>query len=226
MSKYLSIITNFGCHYECPYCIVRENNLRIPKTTLEGLNNLRHEIISNKCDWVSISGGGDPLYDFWKHIDWWYKLLEEIPTTVMMELHTSYLDMPSLAYKGFSRIVYHLRDVSSIANVRRYDDYQKVRVVFVVTEDFTPELINNIVKAVKANNSIDELSFRQMVDNHYQTTHYCEEYLRAGHKRDWYYVEQDDYNLYYCENKVNTRFEDFKKDKANDEIENRGEQTQ
>lgn len=20
--KYMSVITNFGCHYECPYCIV------------------------------------------------------------------------------------------------------------------------------------------------------------------------------------------------------------
>ena len=27
MDKYLSIITNFGCHYKCPYCIVKENNL-------------------------------------------------------------------------------------------------------------------------------------------------------------------------------------------------------
>ena len=34
MDKYLSIITNFGCHYNCPYCIVKNNNLHIPKTTL------------------------------------------------------------------------------------------------------------------------------------------------------------------------------------------------
>jgi hypothetical protein len=29
---------------------------------------------------------------------------------------------------------------------------------------------------------IDELSFRQMVDNHYQETYYCHDYLKAGHK--------------------------------------------
>lgn len=23
--KYLSVITNFGCHYSCPYCIVKNN---------------------------------------------------------------------------------------------------------------------------------------------------------------------------------------------------------
>lgn len=38
--QYMSIITNFGCHYKCPYCIVKENNLHIPRTTLAGLDNL------------------------------------------------------------------------------------------------------------------------------------------------------------------------------------------
>jgi hypothetical protein len=37
MDKYLSVITNFGCHYTCPYCIVKNNHLNIPKTTVDGL---------------------------------------------------------------------------------------------------------------------------------------------------------------------------------------------
>lgn len=44
MSKYLSVITNFGCHYTCPYCVVKENNLHIPKTTIGGLRDLRAAI--------------------------------------------------------------------------------------------------------------------------------------------------------------------------------------
>ena len=40
MEKYLSIITNFGCHGKCPYCIVRENGIKVPKTTLGGLDKL------------------------------------------------------------------------------------------------------------------------------------------------------------------------------------------
>lgn len=59
--KYISVITNFGCHYSCPYCIVRNNNLQIPKSTVEGLDFLENEIKRNQCDWVSLSGGGDPL---------------------------------------------------------------------------------------------------------------------------------------------------------------------
>ena len=67
--KYMSVITNFGCHYKCPYCIVKENNLHIPRTTLSGLDNLEEALKENNCDIVSISGGGDPLHEYEKHID-------------------------------------------------------------------------------------------------------------------------------------------------------------
>ena len=52
--KYLSVITNFGCHYTCPYCIVRNNNLNIPKSTIEGLDSLRLEIARDQCNWISL----------------------------------------------------------------------------------------------------------------------------------------------------------------------------
>ena len=52
MDKYLSIITNFGCHYSCPYCIVKENNLKIPKTTIGGLDTVQIAFDSHNCNWV------------------------------------------------------------------------------------------------------------------------------------------------------------------------------
>ena len=44
MDKYLSIITNFGCHGRCPYCIVRENGIKVPKSTIGGLDKLEDAI--------------------------------------------------------------------------------------------------------------------------------------------------------------------------------------
>lgn len=41
---------------------------------------------------------------------------------------------------------------------------------------------------------------------------YLEEYLRMGHKKLWWYIEQNDYNLYYAENQVSTRYRDFEKE--------------
>lgn len=233
MDKYLSVITNFGCHYECPYCVSKENHLQYPKTTIEGLNNLEKYYKKYKCNWISISGGGDPLYGYYLHNKWWYRLFEitKFNNNFKLELHTSethpdifrlyclkHPDKPTTntsIFKFFDRVVYHCLYVSEIKNIRRYErDYpeeaQKVRVVFVVTKKFTPKLINKIVQEVKKNPNIDELSFRQMIDSDYKTTNYCYDYLKKGHGKDWYYIEQGDYNLYYCENKVYNRFEEFK----------------
>lgn len=205
MDKYLSVITNFGCHYTCPYCIVKNNNLQIPKTTIEGLDNLAEEIKKNNCNWVSISGGGDPLWNFERNRFWYYKFAAIITgLDVNIELHTSIINPPSYIAL-YKRIVYHLHNFEQLPLIYRLND-EIVRVVFVVTEDFTEELIDRIAKYCKESNQIDELSFRQMVDNNYQDTDYCKEYLQAGHQKDWWYIEQCDYNLYYCENKIYTEY--------------------
>ena len=55
MDKYLSIITNFGCHGRCPYCIVRENGIKVPKSTIGGLDKLEDAIKMTGANIVSIS---------------------------------------------------------------------------------------------------------------------------------------------------------------------------
>ena len=204
MSKYLSIITNFGCHYSCPYCIVKNNNLNIPKTTLKGLDRLQEEIRSNECNWVSLSGGGDPLHNYIYNQDWYETFFSLIPLGVKLELHTSYIGIEA-PYHCFDRVVYNVHSFEQLKRIRRYKN-EIIRVVFVVTEDFTEDLINRI--AVYCHNSeiIDELSFRQMVDDNYKETDYCKEYLKNWHKKLWWYIEQCDYNIYYCENKIYTEY--------------------
>lgn len=215
--KYLSVLTNFGCHYECPYCIVKNCGIGIPKTTVEGLQGLQEAIEKHECNWVSISGGGDPFYKLEEHIDWWNEFFEIVYSNegIQTELHTSYLsdsyDDDATPFMPFARVVYHCRNISDLFRIKRYGD-QIVRVVYVVTETATEAKINDIAAIVRHHPEIDELSFRQMIDSNYEVTHYCEDYLRAGHKKDWYYIEQGDYNLYYAENEVKYRYKDFKKE--------------
>ena len=45
-----------------------------------------------------------------------------------------------------------------------------------------------------------------MVDDHYQETDYGRNYLRSGHQKLWWYIEQKDYNLYYCDTKIYTAY--------------------
>ena len=233
--KYLSIITNFGCHYTCPYCIVKNNDIDIPITTIEGLDKLKEAVLKNKCNIVSISGGGDPARFLYKNLNWYKKLkdiLEDLG--VPMELHTSYIypnqyeltpafningkegvafpyvEIPESPYIMANRIVYHLHDIKDLVHVKRYKKNQKIRVVFVVTDDMTKEDINFIAQFVKKSPDIDELSFRQRVDKNYQISYHLHDFLKEGHQKDWWYIEQADYNLYYAENRVSTKYEDFK----------------
>ena len=202
--KYISIITNFGCHYTCPYCIVKNNNLDIPKTTINGLDSLWLEIVRNQCNWVSLSGGGDPLWNYSEHKDWYDKFFE-ITEDLNIGLHTSLPNVSGAPYDAFDRVVYHLHSLEQLYSIRRRN-CAIVRVVFVVTENFTEDLINRIAVFCANSDDIDELSFRQMVDNHYQETYYCYDYLKAGHKKLWWYIEQNYYNLYYCQNKIYTEY--------------------
>lgn len=204
MDKYLSVITNFGCHYSCPYCIVKNNNLHIPKSTIDGLYSLKKAIELTDCNWISVSGGGDPVWDYENHKDWWDCFFD---TTMAkcVELHTSMIHHSSFSYSSFDRVVYHLCNFEQLKGIRRRGG-QIVRVVFVVTEDFTEDLINKIAVFCHNSDQIDELSFRQMVDNNYEAMDYYGDYLRSGHQKLWWYIEQCDYNLYYCENKIYTEY--------------------
>ena len=64
----------------------------------------------------------------------------------------------------------------------------------------------DIANYVESNNQIDELSFRQLVDDKYETKFYLHNYLKLGHKKLWWYIMQNDYNLYYAENKLYTEY--------------------
>lgn len=162
MDKYMSVITNFGCHYSCPYCIVKNNNLQIPKSTIDGLNSLEEEIKKNQCNWVSISGGGDPLWNLENNVEWYRKFFDITLHKVQIELHTSMPNVKDAPYAYFDRVVYHLHDFEQLKSIKRLRN-EIVRVVFVVTEKFTENLINRIAVYCHNSDIIDELSFRQMV---------------------------------------------------------------
>lgn len=208
-NRYLSIITNFGCHYKCPYCVVKENNLTIPKTTLEGLEPLRDAVAFVNANIISVSGGGDPLHNYTRNKAYYkklFKLCEKID--IPLEMHTSYLNMKKFPYGKCHRIVYHLRSIEQLRDIKRHGN-EIVRVVFVVTEDFDDDMLSTIAGLVHGNENIDELTFRQMVGKDYRTMNYCEDRLEEYHGKLWYYVKQGDYNPYYVNGDIYYKFSDI-----------------
>lgn len=212
--KYVSIITNFGCHYTCPECIVRNNGLKMSETdnfsTQEPLNKV---LCKERPEWVSVSGGGDPLFhwkDHWSFYEGLFHTAER--RNVKLEMHTSYLpDSPEVQdfpLNWFERVVYHVHKFDDLLHVERKFG-EKVRVVFVVDDNMTEQDVLFIAGYVAGSGEIDELSFRQRVDENYKETYHLHELLTKYHKKLWWYITQSDYNLYFHNGRVYTKYTDI-----------------
>lgn len=216
MSK-LSIITNFGCEFDCPYCITRQANSNLPKTKVEGLERLPDAVSHFGADALVISGGGDPLNNFDDHWKWWEKILEYSESlNVPIELHTSRISFIKDIFidDHISRIVLHARSLKDLFKVRDIYPYTsaRIRVVFVVTSEMTEDDIKFISKFYELGDGIDELSFRQLVDENFEPYYYHDKFLKMGHEQGkWYYIQQNDYRNYYSEGKVYSKYSDLVK---------------
>ena len=216
--KYLSIITNFGCHYSCPECIVRNNKLKMTSTSEFSSYAPLHRVLIHECadcNWVSISGGGDPLFHWWDHQRWWFgffTLCKKLKRKT--ELHTSYFNINNddevllFPFDKFDRVVYHLHNVEDLDEVYRRGN-EIVRVVYVVDDMMDEDEINKIADYVEASDQIDELTFRQRVDEHYKETYHLHDFLLAGHQKRWWYVTQCDYNTYFHNGNLYTKYTDI-----------------
>lgn len=141
----------------------------------------------------------------------WYWLMNKVRESAALFALVDYLGDASIVNASCYRVVYHANTLEQLSHIRRTGN-EIVRAVFVVTAEYTIKDIMDIALFVKNSPDIDELSFRQLVDDNYEEQHYLEEYLRMGHKKLWWYIEQSDYNLYYAENQVSTRYRDFEKE--------------
>ncbi|WP_297419030.1 hypothetical protein [Clostridium sp.] len=217
--KMLSILTNFSCHFGCRYCVYRENGVHIQTTDGRtfGWKQLEDELKNHKGELISISGGGDPLYDYNKDIhrsklfyNKLFGLLEKYNCT--LELHTSML-IEEFPYDKCERVVFHLTMPTQIGliNNRLFKLPNLVRAVYVVQDYYTESLINQIVKyAQDDKNAINELSFRQFINNHGEAEYYCHDFLKQGHMKGWYYIEQCDYNDYFVQDHIEREYLNIK----------------
>lgn len=203
----LSIITNFGCHYKCPECIVKNNKLQIPKTTVEGLRNLHTHICFGGE--ISISGGGDPLYSYEENLHYYttlFKILDK--NKCKLEMHTTFTNS-QFPYWKCSRVVYHLHLGDSLENIIKHKN-EIVRVVYVIDKNYSKNDLLQIYDKVKNSKNIDELTFRQYVDNNYITRNYLHDDLLSGHNKGlWHYVVQCDYNDYYVNGRIFKKFREI-----------------
>lgn len=164
---------------------------------------------------MSVSGGGDPLWQWPHHQKWWAHFFDTCRKLGRQtELHTSYYDVKNdpdimlFPFERFDRVVYHLHHMDELDKIHRVGG-EIVRVVFVVDDNMTEDEINKIAEYVEYSNEVDELTFRQRVDEHYKETYHLHDFLLAGHQKRWWYVTQCDYNTYFHNGKLYTKYTDI-----------------
>ena len=131
-----------------------------------------------------------------------------------IELHTSYYDFDHddgilmFPFEQFDRVVYHLHCAEELYKICRRGK-EIVRVVFVVDDSMDEYEVSRISAIVQESDDIDELTFRQRVDANYKPTYHLRGLLLAGHKKAWWYVTQCDYNTYFHNGKLYTKYTDI-----------------
>lgn len=124
MNGHYSVITNFGCHWTCPYCIVRETGLNVPVTDMQAtLRTISRESEHHPMRFLSFSGGGDPLFpmrepEASKRVAFYREAIHRAGDWLTeTEMHTSYFQCGRnvaqvMQQIRFSRVVYHMRPTS------------------------------------------------------------------------------------------------------------------
>lgn len=211
-----SIITNFGCDTNCPYCVWKGHPLENchDETDFDKLGYMLSFFPQEK---VSVSGGGDPLYNMRDHMRWWLELAMLCHRyNKLLDVHTSQLldENQFCCYPKrsiFNKYVLHLTsdrfhqlfEQGTFANFPT-----KLRLVFVVNNQLSLFDAKRIVTKVQEIGC--ELSFREHYPNspslelkNVAIENYVQELKNDKVKFVW----QGDYNLYYMpDNKVYTDF--------------------
>lgn len=114
MGKGISIVTSFGCPYDCWYCIMKQHSLYKYSEELD-LVEIQQFLKDNKdTSELSISGGGDPLNDFTKHKSFYFDFLFPTVKSIGMnnmegiDIHTRIPLYDALFWSNINRCVFSI----------------------------------------------------------------------------------------------------------------------
>jgi len=190
----ISVITNFGCRADCWYCIWKGHPLEHvnEKTDWDKLEKFLYE--NRDKGKVSVSGGGDCLYKYDKHVGWWIKFFEITSSlNILVDVHTREKFTHQLFWREhINRCVFSSDILSDDKEYLAYlSRLTKVRITHLVTADTTMDLIDsylNFQSEIGCQFTIKELvgypdggMYKKIRDKY----------------PDVYYLDNGDYNIYY-----------------------------
>jgi len=193
-----SIITNFGCDTNCSYCIWNKHPLKSVYTTQQNTDWDALKTFVSGYRKISISGGGDPFYNYKTNKPWYDSLFDNY--SGLVDVHTSKI-LPNNTLKRFNKIVLHCsynRFISELSNIQNINN--PLRLVFVITPYLTKNQIYDIIEKGRGINC--QISFRELysTQDNLDDIHY---YIK-GFETDSQIklVKQADYNKYFMPDNI------------------------
>ncbi len=198
----ISIITNFGCSRNCWYCVWQNHPLKL--TNDLDLDIVRQFICYYKAKGkVSISGGGDPLYKFFEHIDFWKVVVDTCKEeNVKLAIHTREKLHHTRFWKNVHRCSFSVDTLKDDEEFLLYlKQHTKVRIYKTVTSLDTQQTIEGFISFSKTHDI--QLTFKQLYgydDNgNYQTF--------KNKYDDQFFLDTGDYNIYLMpDNSITNHF--------------------
>jgi len=197
IDKNISVITNFGCRSNCWYCIWKGHRLQYVNEPTDW-DKLEQFLIDNQNKGkVSVSGGGDCLYKYDQHVNWWMKLFDITNNLdILVDVHTrEKFTHQSFWKKHINRCVFSSDNLNQDKEYLEYlSQLTKVRITHLVTADTTFETIK------------DYLGFQEKVNCQFtikELIGYDDNgmYKKIRKKyKDIYHLDAGDYNIYYMPN--------------------------
>jgi hypothetical protein len=143
---------------------------------------------------ISVSGGGDPLYQLEQNMDWWEHFFD-VAQGLEIDLHTAKLSPVSFA-RNFAKYVWHVKDITKpiALEYKQLVDYGiPVRMVAVGEERYTEDDYLRFARQVVMMGF--QCSFRELVVDGEAKNIALTSFLET--ERWWKFVRQADYNTYF-----------------------------
>lgn len=220
MKKGYSIITNFGCDVRCSYCIWKYHKLKNIKT-VDFQKDIIYDFlksIPNDIEKFSISGGGDPFFNYKNNKYWWdeiiiasekYDKVFDIHTSKPEEFFKQNMNKDLLFLNKLNKIVIH-------TSKERWNPllYQlfisngiNVRLNFVVNKSLSFDFIKTVENFCLKNGL--QLAYRELVKNDNDNPlPIIDNYCKNKNHNLIKYIFQNDYNIYLMpDGKVYDKFQ-------------------
>jgi len=204
ISTNISVITNFGCRAKCWYCIWKGHRLENIRLETDWKKLEKFLIEHRDKGKVSVSGGGDSLYKYDRHVGWWIRFFEITESLGMkVDIHTrEQFTHQNFWRKHVNRCVFSSDILSGDVEYLEYlTKLTNVRITHLVTSNTTDEMIEEYLNF--QNKYKCQFTIKQLVgfDDSGRYEEIRNKYTQL------FYLDAGDYNIYYMpDNSITNTF--------------------